>query len=1034
MHCVSAKKTVFILVAVMLLLPMAWPGGVIPAHGQPIDMPFRQDILLPEITPAMTGQPVDIPVRFEQPCWAPDEARHAVRVIYDDGSGPVELPCQIYDLQRSDSTHITGCNLVFLLRGPGIYTLAYDDSETEAPGYVDHVSVDEGSYYYEPVPGYSIDLDYYSIHDGGEVVYGVGQRGDFFGIDMAQKVIKQLPGSTGFEIQNWGQLASYAFFWYEDRDKGTDEQLVSKQIVVDGPLMARVGIESTSDDGKATTTAYYTYYHSPDGENRLMASVEHRVNERCQISGLTEEDGIYAYLLTVRARSSTIDRLNLGTIPPYLHVSTEDGTVHQYMLDQNPETTDYKWLLDTRDDIDIGNPAWYSIDNGDSGTAYALLFNTSSPAPSQPGMQVRAVGRQEVSVPGLEVDGGGISSGRNAYERGGSHDLVIPAGFTARFTSEFYATRQNGVDAVKQEVAVFQALEDCRICTAGEISGDDSQRHRLTVTTHLAPTVPLAPALSLLTGRNLPATTVELWRNDSQLSSSVASRVPLDIDAPLGVDLRNSTLFKTAVFPRVPAGSYVIRVKGGLDGRRYIGARAVTITGDTAARIVCRLEGSLAVALQDQDGRGIPDVDIHLLDGDAVIASNTTGSDGHATLDAPAPASYILQARYKGFILHQQTVRLPRHREVTATTALHDLDVIVRDRLDMAPGIALQPVLTSSQMDTPMLLQADSDGDGRYHYTGLPAGPYTLRIRYKSYLHEQQIDVPAGTIQVTFPAAYTLDIACRNRRGLPQPCSVSITRQGRPVETGRLPPGRYHVTASDNGDVIGERDIYVTGDTAIIMVTSRQPLYPLAGTLAVILAAGIALYFMRRRLTLQHVLLVAAMALLLMSPLHAWWQLDGSQGNTDVASHVYLLPAEMVTVGTAPGYTGGSVADLPGLFYTMGTAVAGLVIFAAGLLAAYWLYRRTWLPPLALGVAVAAVVAFTMGMSLASEVLTGDLWGTGTVAISLPGLDGDGSLNASWNPALGFWLAVLGTASLVMAFHGHITAMLGWLRRRIPTF
>ncbi len=1034
MHRVSAKKTVFILVAVMLLLPLAWPGGVIPARGQPIDMPFRQDILLPDITAAMTGQPVDIPVRFKQPCYAANATQHAVRVIYDDGSGERELPCQIYDLEHSDSVHITACKLVFQLQGPGTYTLAYDSQETEAPGYVDHVSVGEGSYYYEPVPGYSIDLDYYSIIDDGEVVYGVGQRGDFFGIDMAQKVIKQLPGSPDFEIQNWGQLASYAFFWYEDRDKGTDEQLVSKQVVVDGPLMARVGIESTSDDGKATTTAYYTYYHTSDGENRLMASVEHRVNERCQVNGLTNEDGIYAYLLTVRARSSTIDRLNLGTIPPYLHVSTEDGTVHQYRLDQNPETTDYKWLLDTQDDIDIGNPAWYSIDNGDTGTAYALLFNTSNPAAAQPGMQVRAVGRQEVSVPGLEVDGGGISSGRNAYERDGTHDLVIPAGFTATFTSEFYATRRDGVAAVKREVAAFEALEDCRICTAGEITGDDGQRHRLIVTAHLAPSFPLAPALSLLTGRNLPATSVELWQNDTMLSSSVASRLPLDIDAPLGVDLRNSTLFKTAVFPRVPAGRYTVRVKGGLDGRRYIGARAVTITGDTTIRIVCRLEGHLAVAMHDQNSRGIPGVDIRLLDGDAVIASNTTGSDGHATLDAPAPASYILQARYKGFILHEQTVRLPRRGSIEATTALHDLDVVVRDRLDMAPGITLQPVLTSSQMDVPVLLQADSDGDGRYHYAGLPAGPYTLRIRYKSYLHERQIDVPAGIIQVTFPAAYTLDIACRNRRGLPQPCSISITRQGRPVETGRLPPGRYHVTASDNGDVIGERDIYVTGDTAIIMVTGRQPLYPLAGTAAVILAAGIALYFMRRRLTLQHVLLVAAMALLLMAPLHAWWQLDGSQGNTDVASHVYLLPAGMVTVGTAPGYTGGSVADLPGLFYTMGTAVAILVVLAAGLLAAYWLLRRTWLPPLALGVAVAGVIMFTLGMSLASEVIVGDLWGTGQVAISLPGLDGDGSLDARWMPATGFWLAVLGNAALILAFHGHITAMLSWLRRRIPTF
>ncbi|MGC9307946.1 MAG: hypothetical protein ACP5FL_04125, partial [Thermoplasmatota archaeon] len=516
----------FIAIIVMLIVPAVWPGElVLPAAGQSIDMPHQQEFMLPEITPAMEGQPVDMAVRFEQPCWAPDEARHAVRVYHDDGSSVEELECQIYDLERSNSEYITGCKVVFLLQGPGDYILAYDSNEVETPSYANHVSVDEGSYYYEPVPGYSIDLDYYSITDDGSIVYGIGQRGDFFGIDMAQKVIKQLPGSESFDVQNWGQLASYAFFWYEDRDKGTDEQLVSKQVVVDGPLMARVGIESTSDDEKVTTTAYYTYYHSPGSEKRLMTAVTHEVHEQCQIRGLEEEDGIYAYLLTVRARSSSIDKLNLGVIPPYLHVSTEDGTIHEYRLDQNPDSTDYKWLLDTRDDIDIGRPAWFSIDNGDSGTAYALIFNTSTPAPmdSQPGIQVRAVGRQEVSIPGLEVDGGGISGGRNAYEQGGTHDLTIPAGFTAQFTAEFYAAQQDGVTAVKQEVATYEALKECRICTGTGITGDAAERYRLTVTPHLAPSVPLAPALSLLTGRTLPTTTVELWRNDTLISSSVAS-------------------------------------------------------------------------------------------------------------------------------------------------------------------------------------------------------------------------------------------------------------------------------------------------------------------------------------------------------------------------------------------------------------------------------------------------------------------------------------------------------------------------------
>lgn len=1026
------QKSALAVVVVMLLVAPLWPAELLtPARAQNGELPFRQEITLPELTSEMQGQPVDIRVRFKQPCWAADPRNHSVRVYYDDGtgSGAVELPCQIYDLERGSAAHITACKLVFLLQGPGDYTLAYSSSETAAPGYTDHVSVGEGSYFYEPVPGYSIDLDYYSIHDD-ELVYGVGQRGDFFGIDMAQKVIKQLPDRRSFEVQNWGQLASYAFFWYEGRDRGTDEQLVSKEIVVDGPLMSRVGIRSSSRDGKVETTAYYTYYHSPGSEKRLLTSVHHEVQEQCRVDGLTNEDGVYAYLLTVRARSSSIDRLNLGDIPPYLHVNTEDHVVHEYRLDQNPESTDYKWLLDTRDDIDMDSPAWVSIDDGDSGTAYALLFNTTSPAASLPGMQVRAVGRQEVSVPGLEVDGGGISCGRNAYERDGSHNLTIPAGFTATFTSAFYATQQDGITAVQGEVTAFERLKGCRLCSGTGITGQAGERHRLSVTAHLAPSLPLAPALSLITGRQLPATTVELWRNDTMISSSVASRIPLDAGAPLGLDLGNVSLFKTAVFPRVPAGRYTIRVKGGLDGQRYIGMQPVTVTGDTETRVLCRLEGSLTVAMHDHNNEGIEGIDIRLLSQDATVASNVTGSDGTATLKAPMPATYTLQARHRGFILHEQQIRLPHLGSIALTAGLHSLDVTIHDALGMPPGVQLQPVLTSSEMTTRQLLQGERRGDGHFYFERLPTATYTLRVRYKSFTLEQDVEIPGSAVDVTFPATYRLEVTCRNARGIPQDCSIAVTRNGQSIEAAKLPPGSYHLAARSGGDIVAERDVFVTSATSIELVTAKQPLYPLLGTIIVVAAAGLALYMLRRRLNLQRAAYLAAAALLLIAPLHTWWQLHGSSGSLAVTTSVYLLPAEMVTIGEGAGYTGGDIAGLPSLFAVMGTVVAALTFAAGGLLVLHLLYmrRRRWLPLLALAAASLAVATFAVGMSMAAEVVTGGLWGSGRVTLALPGIAGT-SVAASWSPALGFWLAVAGIAALLLGARSAIARGLRWLRR-----
>ncbi|MGC9307735.1 MAG: MSCRAMM family protein, partial [Thermoplasmatota archaeon] len=510
---------------------------------------------------------------------------------------------------------------------------------------------------------------------------------------------------------------------------------------------------------------------------------------------------------------------------------------------------------------------------------------------------------------------------------------------------------------------------------------------------------------------------------------------PLDIDATLGLDLRNASLFKKAVFPRIPAGRYVIRIRGGLDGQRYIGSQPITITENTSTRIFCRLEGTLSVALQDQDNEGIPGVDIRLLTDNVAIALNATDSHGAATLHAPMPGSYHLQATYKGFILHEQEIRLPHLNTIEVTVELHDLDVTITDRLGMPPGVTLQPVLTSSEMTTPILLTGTDRGGGRYHYEDLPSGPYTLRLRYKSYTLERDITIPASTVDVTFPAVYTLDVATRNARGMPQDYTIEITRDGRVIETDELPPGQYHVTAHDDNDVVAERDVFITGDTSIQMVSGQQPLFPLFGSIAIILAAAGIMSLLQRsgQLTLQRVLLITAAALLLLAPLQSWWQLDGSQGALDVTTQVYLLPAEMVTTGTAPGYTGGDIADLPGLFNTMGTAVAGLLFTAAVLLALYHLQRRWWLPLLAGLAGLAGIVVFTVGMSTAADVITGSLWGSGDVSIALSGYDA-GSVAASWSPALGFYLALAGVILLLAGLRAQLRRALHWLWRRIPTF
>jgi len=1011
------SKLALALILVLLCLPLMVPEN----RAYDADFPHRQELVLPEVSDHMRYQPVDVTVSFVQPCWAVSEDRHSVRVVYDDGTAERELECQIYSLRHIDDSHIDSCNVVFLLEGEGRYYVYYSGQETAAPGYPDRVAVSDESYYYEPIPGYSINLDYYRITEEGDILYGVGQRGSFFGIDMSQKVIKQLPGKGDFRAANWGQLASFAFFWYEGRDKGTDEKLVSKDILVDGNLMVRVGIKSQSSDHKVETTALYTYYYSPRTDKRLTAEVTHEVLQSCRIQGMEEEDGIYAYLLTVQSRSVSLPDLNLGYIPPYLHVSAEDGTVHEYHLEQDPENEDYNWLLSTTDDIDLGSPAWFSIDDGATGRAYALMFNSTDIAPQLEGIQVKATTRQEVNVPGLEVDGGGISGGRNAYEAGGTHHLDIPRGFTATFIAQFYSSQDGGVESVKQEAQIFDRLVSCRKCPLGTVEGGAGKTHRLTVYPRLAPAVPFSSALSALTGRGLPSTTVELWRNDSLVAVGVASRIPIGMgEEGLPLDWKNASVRKKAVFPRLPPGHYVVRVRNG-PGGRYVGVGVAKVTDNTSLQIWCGWQGLVEMTVVDQEGKGIPGVAVRAESQGYLLAVNSTDEQGRAVLAVPAPARFSLTTRYRGFLLTEEQVTLLLRHRTEVTTELYSLELTVRDTLDMPPGVSLSPVMSSNAMVEETLLTATQVAPGQYLFTDLPAAAYALRIRYKSFLLTRDVDIFGHErLEVTFPAAYALDIAALDARGQPlSGAEIVVSREGTTVTGSRVPPGTYDLVVRREGKVVGQRTLLVTEDRQISMVTTHQPLFPLLVTGLAAGGGAALLLWQRRRLSMPLLLLVLAGVLLAASLVQPWWTLTGDSAQLDVAARVFLIPARLVTTGEGPGVMNGEVASLPSLFTSLLYLVAILGGAGGVGMAAVLYLRRTWPYLPTLGALAGAVGAFTYGMGTAAEIITGSLWGSGTIDLSVPGST-TAAVHCSWSPGVGYHLALVSLLLVAGAFLWHL--------------
>ncbi len=1009
----NGKGVAISIVFLLLLLPSIR----ISSADEFSNFPFHQEIKI-DVSDGM-NQPVDMPLRFAHPCWAEDERNSSVRIVYDDGSGKKEIESQIYNIHHTDTNHIDSCNIVFLLHGKGRYYVYYSDERTSPPRYPDHVSVSDGSYYYEPIPGYAIHMNYYLIEQDGYPVYGIGQDGSFLGIDMAQKVVKQLDGRKEFKVFNWEQVASFAFFWYGGKDEGTDEKLISKKIMVDGNLMVRVGMTSMSSDEKVRTSGVYTYYYCPSKEKRLMEDVKDEALEECRISGMEEDDGLYTYLLTVRCRSSSIPDLNFGYIPPYLHVNAEDGTVHEYKLDQNPENRYENWILSPTDDVDLGNNPWFSIDDGKSGKAHALIFKNTSVSSYQSGIQISATEKQEINIPGLKVDGMGVNGGRNSYEAGGEHSLVIPKGFTAKFSSEFFSSPDGGVASVEKEANMYHSLIPYRAAGGGGGGGNEehAEKYSLTVFPHLAPSIPFSSALSIITGRELPSLRVELWKNDTLVASSVCSRLPFisGSGGRISFDFRNFTVMKKAVFPDVKQGDYIIKVFRGMSGSggKYVGAKFVHVDGDKKVHVTCGFEGKVKISVFDQNGNGIENAYAFLEKDGEVYSGNMTDGQGTAVIRAPSPSRYFLKVMYKGFLVYNESIFLPTFFDRKANVEINELHVTVTDRLGFPPGVEIYPFLTSDSMEKKISIRGDEISPGEYVFEGLPSAAYTLHIKYRSFYVSRDVSLPdENDIHVTFPAVYSLKVSALNSRGMRiGRIDMTLKREGMTVKGMEIPPGRYTVMLENGRKTVGEREISVTGDTDINMVTSERPSFPAILSAMIVIFAALAIFI--KKPSADQIVMIAVMALLMLSVLYPWWHMEGRGGGMNVYTDVYLIPAKMVTMGRADGFINGEVASMPSIFGAMLNSVAVLTLLAAASVPAFFIFRRRWIAIAIVLTALLAITVFSYGMSQTGDVMTGSLLGSGNISISIPG-SGTSSIPCRWSPSGGYYMAIIAVILLIL--------------------
>ena len=728
---------------------------------------FRQEIIVPINTSFQEAkfQPIDIYFEFNNSCWAKNENEHSVRVVFQDSNKFIELESQIYDLNFSDNEHINSCNLVFIIpqesNGNEKYYVYYDDEQKSSPNYTDHLALEESYYQYEPLHGFKFESYFYKIIEDGYITYAVNKKGTYLGDSASQHITKLKKNSKEVKPSNEEQTVSMGLvYWWLINGKwlsiSSGEELVSNEIFVDGNLMVKFGIVSQSSDKLLQTTVFYKYYYCPTENKRIYTHTKHEIIDYPLPLG---EDIDLAFLIVpfARLKSSSIKELNFGEIPPYLHFYNDEDRIVTFDIDQYPESDRFQEMIGKKDDYDIGNHSWFSVDNGETGMAQSVIFESNkfvkSGVDERDGTELQLYEAKSVQLPGLEGSFAYLYAMRNAYEEGEPLDVVLPEGYVAEFNSEFFSTETGGYKAVEKEADIYQKLIGYQPDYENGLVDGDEEKEEYNLITYVHLSLTLLPKLwgikAILKKTHI---SVEVFDEKNNLIAYVkVSRIPLTDE--IKIDWKNISLFRKTIFPHIPSGKYIVKIwlENTLfgDNRKFIGYNIVDLQKDTTIHVFCKPEGKICVFIKNQNKKSVENAQISLLKENFEIVKNMSDSRGIAIIKAPCglQEKYTLNVTYKGFLISNESIRLGRIRHIlpiikTFNFPVYDLTIDFKDSNNEKPAFNVDLSLTSDEMQNPVFLYPDSNLNGRFFFKSLYPANYTLLIKYNQFEVKEMLQVP----------------------------------------------------------------------------------------------------------------------------------------------------------------------------------------------------------------------------------------------------------------------------------------------------
>lgn len=978
---------------------------------------FRQEIKIPIDTsnPHSIFQPLDLRIVFENPCWGKDTVVHSIRVAAWDGKTWTEIESQIYDITEENNI-IGECSLVFLIPktadGSEKYYAYYNDKETSPPDYTDHVSISLDHYFYEPIPGQSVNLDYYKILDEQNCVYGVGIKGKMMTEYASNLIFSQKSGNKDFDIKTWEHMTSFCF-QYDNKEGDvftTRYNVVSNEVFVDGNLMVYFGIVSENKAKSAKTTNFYKYYYIPSGSMRICVDTKSEISKEIRIDQDVERDGTYVFLSQFKTRSETNTGLNIGEILPYYHVYNEEGQIREYNVDTNPTAREEHKIIAVKDDIDLGDNSWFSCDEGKSGKTHAIVLNSNKEISSleRDGMQVKAYEKEEASLPGLKAYSAGVYSGRNSYEKGENWDLSIPSDLTVEFRGELFKTDTSGYMVVDDEAALFKDLVEVRPIFGGTVKErEDIELFSLSVHVPFSISLPLISTVSPIP---LQITWVQLYQNNSLISEGATSRslTGMKID-----------------FEGISKGEYLIKVYKNHGQRiRFVSFIKKVVDKNDRVWIFPGREIKLTASIKDQEGNDLQDVRLELVSDNLVVANNITDENGELLIKTPAFRSYVLRGIYKNLVVFEKDLPLLFSKKISENVGLYDLRIIVEDKLGLAPGIDLNPVVTSSKMISPIYLSFNEKFGNEFAFSKLPSASYDVIVSYEDFTDEKQVDLNDDeTFEVSFTAEFPLHLKLFDDHSNDLNSGIIVLERsgvefsktiGEDGEVSvNLPPGNYMLTVYDEEEIQNTR-IDVIREKSVYLVTNKEFSLPLIILImsVIIIIVSISLFFFKK-IRISACLKFIAIALVLVALMNPWWELQGSSDeyNIERNSKSYLIPQTIITVTSHDEYVEAEPANIPAEFsyFLLGLVFVSITSCIMLFVSIFIMnHKKVCLFLVLLGflLLVLSIVVFSYAFSELTNVGLGSLQGSDSLNILIPGSDMYIDIQGSWGFSKGVFILI----------------------------